>query len=72
MLPKSMRVVGRPTGELVEADRGGHTVIFRAQHNNRTVAIKTIRVTMTSDFEKCHSVNTSTFILLESFLTCGL
>ena len=59
MLPNSMHV-GRLTGELVEAERGGNTVVFRAQHNNRSVAVKTIRITMSCDFDKRHSVSMST------------
>lgn len=70
MLPKVMHV-GHLTGELVEADSGGHAVIFRAQRNNRSVAVKTIRITMNSDFDKCHSVNKLTFIYLKGFLTIG-
>lgn len=57
-----MHVEGGLTTELVEAERGGHATIFRAQHNNRSVAVKTIRITMSSDFDKCHSVSTSTFV----------
>ena len=55
VLPQSMHL-GRLTGELVEAERGGHATIFQTQHNNRQVAVKTIRVTMSSDFDRCHSV----------------
>lgn len=69
ILPKSMHVDGGLTGELVEMERGGHATIFLAQHNNISVAIKTIRVNMNSDFDKCHSVNTPNFIYLKSFLT---
>ena len=60
MLPNSMHMAGSLTRELVEAERGGHATIFRARHNNRQVAVKTIRVT-SSDFDKCHSVNMTTF-----------
>ena len=67
MLPKSTRMGGRLTGELVEMDSGGHAVIFRARYNNRSVAIKTIRVT-TSNFDRCHSVSATTSTHLESFL----
>ncbi|KAF9784423.1 kinase-like domain-containing protein [Thelephora terrestris] len=51
MLPRSMHTVIRLTGEPVEAIRGGQSVIFRAQHRGRQVAVKTIRITMSSDFD---------------------
>ena len=68
MLPKEMHV-GRLIGQLVEEYHGGRAVIFRAQRNNHQVAIKIMRVTMCSDFDKCRSVSTSTFMSLEGFLT---
>ena len=60
-----MHVEGGLTGELIEAERGGNATIFRAQHNNCLVAVKTIRVTMNSDFDKCHSVSSWTFMYLK-------
>ena len=66
-----MHVEGPLTGELVEAERGGHATIFQTKHNNRQVAVKTIRITMNCDFHKCHSVSTSVSMRLESFLTMG-
>ena len=65
-----MHVDGPLTGELVEAERGGHATIFQTKHNNRQVAVKTIRITMNCDFDQCHSVG-APIICLESFLTMG-
>ena len=69
MLPKSMHLGACLTGELVEAVHGGQAVIYQAQHNNHLVAVKTIRINMSSDFDKCYSVNGLTFTCLENFLT---
>ena len=66
-----MHVEGPLNGELVEAERGGHATIFQTKHNNRQVAVKTIRITMNRDFDKCHSVRTSVSMRLEIFLTMG-
>ena len=61
--------VGRLTEQLVEEYHGGRAVVFRARRKNHQVAVKIMRVTMCSDFDKCHSVSTSTFMSLEGFLT---
>jgi hypothetical protein len=41
MIPKSMHVGGRPSGELIEEYHAGHATISRAEHNGRPVAVKT-------------------------------
>lgn len=64
-----MHVGERLTGELVEADRGGRAIIFRAQLDNRPVAVKSVLVYTSSDFDQRLSVNTPTFMFLENFLT---
>ena len=57
MIPKSMYTVERLNGELVEEYDGGHAIISRAEHNGRRVAVKTVRIYLTSDFGKCFSVS---------------
>ena len=63
-----MHMGGCLTGELIEMDSGGHAVISQALYKNRSVAVKTIRVT-TSNFDRRHSVSATTVTYLESFLT---
>ena len=48
-------------GELVEEYNGGQANIFRAEYRGRRVAVKTVRIYLTSDIGKCTSV---------SILTC--
>jgi hypothetical protein len=59
-----MHVLGGITGELVEAERGGNSIIFQAQHNDCTVAVKAIRITMNTDFDNCYSVSLLNFMCL--------
>ena len=53
-----MRMDNCVNGELVEECNGGHATVFRSEHKGRPVAVKIIRVYLTSDFGKCLSVNT--------------
>ena len=57
--------------ELVEVDHEGHAAIFQTRHDNRQVAVKTIRVYMNSDFGKCHSVNILTAVCSKRPLITG-
>ena len=66
-----MHVQGHLTGELVEVARGGCAVIFQTQHNNCSVAIKTIQITMQSNFARCLSVSVSISMCFKSFLIMG-
>ena len=53
-----MRVDKCLNGELIEKYSGGHATIFRAERNGCPVAVKIMRIYLTSDFGKCFSVNT--------------
>ena len=57
MIPTSMHMGKRLSGELIEENCGGQANIFRTEHNGRQVAVKTVRVYLTSDFDKCLSVS---------------
>jgi len=57
MIPTSMHVNQRLSGDLIEEYDGGHAIISRAKHNGRLVAVKTARIYLTSDFGKCVSVS---------------
>lgn len=56
MIPNSMRVDGRLNGELTEECRGGYATVFKAEHRGYIVAVKTVRIYLTSDFGKCFRV----------------
>ena len=49
-------------GELTEVDGGGHAYVFRGEHGGRAVAIKTLRLYLTSDLGKIQSVTMSSHI----------
>ena len=57
IIPKSMHVDERLNGELIEEYNGGQATIFRAECYGRAVAVKTVRIYVTSDFDKCFSVS---------------
>ena len=57
MIPKSMHVGERLNGELIVEYNGGQAIVYRAEHNGRAVAVKTVRIYLTSDFSKCLSVS---------------
>ena len=46
-------------GELIEEYDGGHASVFRDKHEGCPVAIKVVRLYLTSDFDKCLSVKIS-------------
>jgi len=57
MIPKSMHMAERLSGKLVEEYDGGHAIVSRAEHNGRPVAVKVMRIYLTSDFDECFSVS---------------
>ena len=57
MIPKSMHVDERLNGELIEKYYEGQAIISRTEHNGRPVAVKTVRIYLTGDFDKCLSVS---------------
>ena len=57
MVPKSMHTSDCLSGELVEEYGGGHATVFRGRHKGRPVAVKIVRLYLTSNFDKCFSVN---------------
>ena len=56
-IPKSMHVDDCLSGELIEEYDGGHATVFRGQHKGRPVAVKIVRLYLTSNFDKCFSVD---------------
>jgi len=57
IIPKSMHMPNCLDGELTEVYDGGHANLFRGEHKGRAVAIKILRLYLTSDFDKCCSVS---------------
>jgi len=56
MIPKSMHMTNCLNGELIEEYDGGHASVFRDKHEGCPVAIKIVRLYLTSDFDKSLSV----------------
>jgi len=56
VVPTSMRTVSCLKGEPTEEYNGGHGIIFRSELKGHAVAVKTLRLYLTSDFDKCLSV----------------
>ena len=52
-----MHVDERLNGELIEEYGGGQAIVSRTEHNGHSVAVKTMRIYLTSDFSKCLSVS---------------
>jgi len=52
MIPKSMHMANCLDEELTEEYDGGHANIFKGEHKGRAVAIKVLRLYLTSDFDK--------------------
>jgi len=63
MIPNSMRMDNCFDGELTEVDGGGHAYVLRGEHGGRAVAIKTLRLYLTSDLGNIHSVTISFYIV---------
>ena len=57
MIPTPMHVDDCLNGELVEEYDGGYETVFRGQHKGRQVAVKIVRLYLTSNFDKRFSVN---------------
>ena len=47
-------------GELIEEYDGGYANVFRGEWEGRAVAVKILRLHLTSDLDKCSSVSIST------------
>ena len=60
-----MHVANCLEGELISEYDGGHTTVFRSEHKGLTVAIKSLRLYQTSDFDKCIKVSILTLRLAE-------
>lgn len=54
-----MRIESCLTGPADEEYDGGCSTVFRGEYRGYAVAIKTIRLYLTSDLEKCFNVRTS-------------
>jgi len=57
MIPKAMHLAEHLNGKLVEEYDGGHAIVYKAEQNGRPVAVKIMRIYLTSDFGKCFSVS---------------
>ena len=57
MMPKSMHMVNCLEGELIEEYDGGYAKVFRGRHKGRAVAVKILRLYLTSDLDKCFKVS---------------
>ena len=55
-VPKSMRITCRESEQADEEYRGGHASVFKGEDRGRPVAIKVVRLYITSDLEKCLGV----------------
>jgi len=64
-----MHIIDCLNGELTEKDYGGHADIFQAIHKGRQVAVKIVRLYLTSDFDKCLSVKMFPFTSRKLLLT---
>ena len=59
MIPKSMHATNCLNGNLIEECHGGYANIFRGEHKGRPVAVKILRLYLTSDVDKRFSVSLS-------------
>jgi len=55
MIPTSMRMDKHLNGKLIEEYYGGNATVSRTEHNGRQVAVKVMRIYLTSDLGKCFS-----------------
>ena len=62
-MPRSMHIDRRLDRELIKEDNGGHATVFRAGHKGHRVAVKTVRIHLTSNIDKCTSVNVLSHML---------
>jgi hypothetical protein len=72
MTPKSMHMVNCLQGELIEEYDGGHAKVFRGEHKGRAVAIKILRLYMTSDLDKYFRVSVLTPCIAEIQTNTGI
>lgn len=56
-IPDSMRIENCPNGPMDEEYGGGCGTVSRGEYRGRPVAIKTLHLYLTSDFEECFSVS---------------
>ena len=56
MIPRTMLMVDCLNENLIEEYDGGQADIFRGKHKGRPVAIRIMRLYLTSDLDKCLSV----------------
>ena len=56
-IPHSMRIENCPIDPMDEEYDGGCATVYRGQYMGRPVAIKTLRLYLTSDFEECFAVS---------------
>ena len=64
-IPKSMHMVNCLQGELIEERNGGYATVFRGKHKGRAVAIKILRLYLTSDLDKCFRAGVFTLFIAE-------
>lgn len=57
MIPDSMRIESRLEGIAGRKYDGGNSTVSRGKYEGRTVAIKTLRLYATKNFEECLSVS---------------
>lgn len=57
-IPDSMHIENCLNGPVDEEYGGGCGTVSRGEHRGRPVAIKTLHLYLTSDFEECSGVNT--------------
>jgi len=67
-----MHMVNCLQGELVEECDGGYATVFRGKHKGRAVAIKILRLYLTSDLDKCFRVSTFTPYIAEIPTDAGI
>ena len=57
-IPDSMRIDHCPNDLMDEGYEGGNATVSRGKYRGRPVAVKTLRLYLTSDFEECFGVST--------------
>ena len=56
-IPDSMHIENCPIGPMDEAYEGGYATVSRGEYRGRSVAVKTLRLYLTGDFEECFGVS---------------
>ena len=57
MLPNSMRMDDCLDKELIGVTDGGYAYVYRGEYEGRAVAVKILRLYVTSDRDKCFRVS---------------